>query len=306
MTAENYGAVPELEKSEKSASAEEEAQIVQNEYVLNVAFWTFIIFTIAEAFFAVIAGSQSMFEDAEAMSVDALTYLFNLLAEKVKHRPYSEEEQMMFPGLRDFRRERLRLYLELIPPLISVVTLIVVTAFALRDAFESLTNEDEDSEDDVDVSIMMFFSILNMLLDIVNVNCFARANQAFGLSEVAKEHRVSPSPNSLYYHDLQHLAGRDSLLSQDIETTEESEHSVNLNMCSAWTHVIADTLRSLAVLVAASIAFFVDGVSGATADSIAAIVVSFIILISLLPLLHGLFVTGKKIIRLRKSNFGVE
>jgi hypothetical protein len=53
------------------------------------------------------------------------------------------------------------------------------------------------------------------------------------------------------------------------------------------------------VLIAGSIAFFFDSVSGATADSMAAIVVSIIILFSLLPLLHGLYYTTRKIIALQ-------
>lgn len=64
-------------------------------------------------------------------------------------------------------------------------------------------------------------------------------------------------------------------------------------------HVIADTLRSAAVLIAAAIAFFVKSVTGAMADSVATIVVSVIILISLLPLLRGLFITSNKIIALK-------
>jgi hypothetical protein len=51
------------------------------------------------------------------------------------------------------------------------------------------------------------------------------------------------------------------------------------------------------VLIAAMIAFFFsDFVSGAFADSMAAIVVSIVILISLMPLLRGIYVTGRKII----------
>lgn len=220
---------------ERSTSEEDEAQMVQNEYVLNVAFWTFLVFTIAEAFFAVVAGSQSMLEDAEAMSVDALTYLFNLWAEKVKHRPYSEKELRMSRGLRNLHRERLRLYMELVPPLISVVTLILVTAYALRDAFESL-NDPEDQEDDVDVTLMMIFSILNMLLDFVNVTCFARAHQAFGISEMAKEHMsVRDVHNSLELEGLIPKGGQN--FNEESENSEESEEkdTLNLNMCSAWT-----------------------------------------------------------------------
>jgi Co/Zn/Cd efflux system component len=55
--------------------------------------------------------------------------------------------------------------------------------------------------------------------------------------------------------------------------------------------VCADTLRSVAVLIAASVAWFVPGVPGNMADSVAAVVVSVIILGSLLPLIQGLVYT---------------
>ena len=72
-------------------------------------------------------------------------------------------------------------------------------------------------------------------------------------------------------------------------------------MClSESQHVCADTLRSVSVLIAAAIAFCFDSVSGATADSCAVIVVSLIILISLMPLLHGLYITAHKIMALQK------
>jgi hypothetical protein len=45
-----------------------------------------------EAIFTIIAGSHPMFEDAEAMSVGSVTYLFNLWDKIIKHRPYIEEE----------------------------------------------------------------------------------------------------------------------------------------------------------------------------------------------------------------------
>jgi Co/Zn/Cd efflux system component len=227
------GSVEEQSKYTNKAVGE-----TSNEYVLNVAFWTFILFTIAEAFFAVIAGSQSMLEDAEAMAVDALTYFFNLWAEKVKHRPLSEREERMLPVVRQHHKERTRLYMELIPPLISVFTLLVVTVNALQDAFESLRTP-ENNEEDVNVIVMMTFSALNMLLDIVNVACFAKAHQAFGLSEVRKE----PFSNST--RNTHHSAEFESMLSpkdgQSLHSTSadgdeiDEKMSVNLNMCSAWT-----------------------------------------------------------------------
>lgn len=64
-------------------------------------------------------------------------------------------------------------------------------------------------------------------------------------------------------------------------------------------HVCADTLRSSAVLVAAIISFlWPDLVSGELADSMATVVVSVIILVSLVPLLNGLFKTSRQIVAL--------
>ena len=81
-----------------------------NEYVLNVAFFSFLGFTLVQTGFAISAKSSAMLVDSEAMFVDALTYLFNLLAERLKHRPYSEKEKRMPADLRHYRRRLSRLY----------------------------------------------------------------------------------------------------------------------------------------------------------------------------------------------------
>jgi len=177
----------------RDSAEENEEEETTNEYVLGVAFWTFVIFMTTEAFFAIIAGSQAMLTDALAMSVDALTYLFNLGAERVKHRPLSEKELQLPVNVRNFRRERLRLYLEMIPPLISVVTLIMVTVGAIGDATDSLMDPTQDDED-VNVGLMFWFSFANLFLDFFNVACFARAHQAYGLGEIKKEPSHFSSP----------------------------------------------------------------------------------------------------------------
>jgi Co/Zn/Cd efflux system component len=67
--------------------------------------------------------------------------------------------------------------------------------------------------------------------------------------------------------------------------------------CFVYTlqHVCADTLRSIAVLVAAGIAFLFDAVAPDAADATAAMVVSCVIFVSLLPLLQGLYLTATEI-----------
>ncbi|CAJ1901775.1 unnamed protein product [Cylindrotheca closterium] len=266
-----------------------------NEYVLGVAFWTFVLFMATEAVFAVIAGSQAMLTDALAMSVDALTYLFNLVAERVKHRPISDKEKLLPTNVFEYRRERLRLYLELVPPLVSVVTLIYVTVGATQEASASLMDRSQDNED-VSVGLMFWFSLANLFLDFLNVACFAKAHQAYGMmSTVRKESAAFSSPKANRMTEQQRLLGS----KKSDENDNENDFVVNLNMCSAWTHIMADTLRSAAVLIAAAIAVCVKSVTGSIADSVATIVVSVIILISLLPLLRGLVITGKKIIALK-------
>merc|ERR1712146_642010 len=59
--------------------------------------------------------------------------------------------------------------------------------------------------------------------------------------------------------------------------------SKNLNMISAFTHVGGDTMRPLSVFVAAAIATF-TGVPGYLCDAWAAVVVSFTIVIMVIPL----------------------
>lgn len=54
-------------------------------------------------------------------------------------------------------------------------------------------------------------------------------------------------------------------------------------------------MRSIAVLVAAGIAFLFDAVTPDAADATAAMVVSCVIIVSLLPLLQGLYLTATEI-----------
>jgi Co/Zn/Cd efflux system component len=54
---------------------------------------------------------------------------------------------------------------------------------------------------------------------------------------------------------------------------------------------MADTLRSIAVLVAATLSFCIESISPSVADATASIVVSVIIAVSLAPLIVGLLKT---------------
>lgn len=308
-----------------------------NQYVLGFAFWSFLGFLLVQAVFALIANSQAMMADCEAMVVDALTYLFNMLAEFIKNRPFTKHEmENMSPTLRDYKREIRRLYLELLPPLVSVATLLAVTVYTIKDAYNSLFGDGgDDEEDDVNAFIMLSFSAANLLLDIVNMSCFSNAGLHFlsfdlmrretaSISKTVEEEifenadEGSSSDNTEESTDTptestkllldgsskavdEQIAKGSRRISSSKFTPAAPHDVVNLNMCSAWTHVCADTMRSTAVLIAAGIAYLVPNVvSPENADAWAAIAVSIIILISLIPLLEGLCLTGLEIYSLTR------
>lgn len=212
-----------------------------------------------QAVFAMIANSEAMLADCEAMAVDALTYLFNLCAERIKHRPFTEKELSLPKAVRDRQRAKLRLYLELFPPLISVITLITVTIITLREAFGTLFGEGEAESEDVDIWIMLIFSGGNLLLDVVNVFCFARADQAFGLPAMSQRHvrdlvrMTSKGAEVVHNDDEDHYASENTPLvigerDKGIERMEscfpeDQTYGVNLNMCSAWTVRMKENVR---------------------------------------------------------------
>lgn len=68
---------------------------------------------------------------------------------------------------------------------------------------------------------------------------------------------------------------------------EEEGATGNVNMCSAWTHVVADTLRSVTVLAASIVVTTHPELDSAQVDSVAALVVSGIIFVITVPLVYA-------------------
>lgn len=322
--------------------------IPSNERLLGTAFVSFMTFALVQMIFAFVAGSQAMVGDSAAMIVDALTYLFNWIAEIRKNRfdeLYSEttnnrDNPRLAKRLREREKRKMLLQLEIIPPLISVSTLIVVIFFVLRRAVKVLwldMHRKRSEQLTPNVNLMLAFSVLNLGLDILNVFCFAKAKHLMGFATMEDPHHhqasvdpqqrsspmarrtaqlqsyarvvagdseeidpetgegvpalVSPSNSSDSSNDDEHHYrlhennGDDSL---DSDESTDGEERANLNMCSAYTHVFADTLRSLAVILASGVAELSPTVTPEVADSTAAVVVSVLILLSLIPLFQGL------------------
>ena len=82
--------------------------------------------------------------------------------------------------------------------------------------------------------------------------------------------------------------------SEPIPHIPTEDGGANLNMCSAYTHVFADTLRSIAVIVAALVAKVDSDLTPEEADATAAVIVSLLIALSLIPLGQGLWMSLKE------------
>lgn len=128
-------------------------------------------FTLCQSVAAVIAGSEAMMGDSAAMFVDALTYLFNLVAERKKNhfdetwQGTTEQDPERARRIRQRAKRKMILTMELIPPLISVTTLIIVTIFVLRKAIRVLildVHRDVSQQGDPNVNLMLIFSSINL------------------------------------------------------------------------------------------------------------------------------------------------
>lgn len=348
-----------------------------NETLLGTAFLSFMCFSLLQLFFAFVAGSEAMMGDSAAMMVDALTYLFNWVAERQKSRfddddMHEQHQQQLTteatkttptvdataatdPNLlgriRARNKRKAILRLEIIPPIISVTILVIVTIVVTHQAVKVLlldAHRSRSEQNNPNVNLMLLFSFLNLLLDGINVFCFAKANHATGYKtkqddeeygkkyivcgdddnelvpteQATQMYKTSTSNRGLKAvyrrvddQDASDASGeaiqlQEMVPGQTIQTDalsdesnnideEEEEDTTNLNMCSAYTHVFADTLRSIAVILAAGIAEIVDAVTPEVADATAAVVVSVLILLSLIPLLQGLLQSFSELSALR-------
>merc|ERR1719356_1407852 len=138
---------------------------------------------------------------------------------------------------------------------------------------------------------LISFCVINVFVDGLNVTCFARAKHLAGYTTEQMELESQHSYDEVDKNGL-------SAVLEDIN--EEKDHDagdnqVNLNMCSAYTHVFADSLRTAAVLVTTITAEVVPSITPEVADSSAAVVVSIVILVSLIPLIRGLCQTHQEL-----------
>ena len=83
--------------------------------------------------------------------------------------------------------------------------------------------------------------------------------------------------------------------------TQIYTNKLNKKQCSAYTHVFVDTIRSIAVFIASILAECIPSITSEEADASAAIAISAIIIVALLPLWSGLRRTWLELYALRRE-----
>jgi hypothetical protein len=124
---------------------------------------------------ALAAHSVAMIGDTSAMFVDCLTYLTNFVAERYKHRIIHGDTISKDLLLERNQRKRI-LTCEVVPPLISVTCLMGVTWFVLEDSIRTLSEgvKPKSAQGTPNLRLMLIFSGINLLIDVLNVTCFAK------------------------------------------------------------------------------------------------------------------------------------
>jgi len=238
-----------------------------NEELLTLAFVSFLTFTICQTVAGIIADSSALLVDSTAMAIDSFTYGFNLIAERMKNRieshlGYNEQQSYNltteeFERRRERSKRKLTLILEIVPPVVSVLTLAVITSIILKESIDTLEADVKDEEDDPDhlqsnpnMNVMFVFSSLNLLVDLVNVLFFAKSDHVFGYqaidttvntgrnddkgidqsntTEQSKPHGIKglikDAYKSIYIEKTRNNGGAYALASQRRESEDEAEH----------------------------------------------------------------------------------
>jgi len=247
-----------------------------NQDLLGFAATSFLLFFIAEFIAAAISGSLSLLADAAAMAVDVATYGCNMMAERIKERD-------------GINSRKARVMIEVIIPGFAIMTLFGVTIYFTWVAVGVLQTHEADKDDNVNIVYLYAFSSVNFVIDVLCIGMFY-----FRGSEVFLERRQALLPQlsldtSIHSNDSDEfgsLDGDDFYQEKSPSSSSTQGKAVdrrNLNMISAFAHMGGDSLRTVSVLAAALISTL-SGASVDLCDAWAAIVVSGIIVLFMLPL----------------------
>lgn len=179
--------------------------------------------------------------------------------------------------------------LEVYIPSFSVCALLGVTGWIVSDAIAVI--ESGGGGDSVDVVVMFAFAAANFVVDVASFYMFWARGRDILVTDLLPVHVQDPDTEEGEW-DFSSMERAD----QEEGEKEEEESAAtarlstkaNLNMISALTHVGSDTLRTVAVFLAALIAT-VSLAPSSLCDAWAALAVSITIVFAVIPLIGAIY-----------------
>jgi Co/Zn/Cd efflux system component len=277
---------------------------LSNQALLEISLCLFLVFVIAEIVGAFASTSLSLLGDAACMSVDIATYIGNAYVEWLK-TSYGTVSVTF------------RYYIDVVIPAISVTALLGMTVYITIDATQVLYAP--PAHDTVDIRYLYAYSTANFVIDMIcSVLFYCNRNNVFteqlDLPRLSLDTTISldderefgyldddSEPSTPLHHLYQASSsstGRDPSKrsgccnlsnTADYPTLAHHLHShhggrKNLNMISAFAHILGDTLRTISMF-AAAVASTWTGIDGDVCDAGAAVVVTITILVICWPLI---------------------
>lgn len=278
---------------------------LSNEAVLTISISLFLLFSVSQLIGALVSDSLALLGDSICMFVDVASYMCNTYVEWYKAR----HGRITFGS---------RVFTELIVPSLSVLSLLAVTIYITYDAIVVL--EDPPINDTVNVDYLYAFASVNLLVDIgcnllfymkgedafqeekvsipqlsLNTSLAQDADDEFGkLDEDEFDWRITPSNTNKNGQNNGEQEAR-SICScatcfymcrfPTMTHVHGANKKSNLNMLSAFTHILGDTFRTLSTFLAAMVSS-ISGIDGDICDAWAAIVVTVTIILLSIMLLN--------------------
>lgn len=211
---------------------------------LSIALCLFSIIATSQLVGALLARSLALLADTSSMFLDACTYAGNIYAEKM-----SAEE-------RDPALVRNRM---LIASGISFFALLGVSVFFLAQAALLISSPEGSGGGSVDFRVVLSFAVLGLVFDIASLVPYL----LYGVRQDEDEDGV----------------GGDGVGGDGVGGGDRGDASA-MNMCSALSHILSDTLRSLTTLAEAFVLWFGD-FDGQRVDAYASFIVSTLVIIGL-------------------------
>jgi cation diffusion facilitator family transporter len=274
-----------------------------NQAILELSVLLFLLFAIAEICGAFLSGSLSLLADSISMFTDIISYICNIYVEWYKSK---------YGGV----SRRSRFYLEVIIPILSVLLLVGTTLYTTYDALSVIWKPPD--KNDVNVNFMYGFSLFNFFIDFacwllfslrgkdtflepvqvpqlsIDTTVSFDEEEDFGELEDSEFESLKPEEDDskfFAFTEFWKLITCQKLTATQLSAAENTqEKKSNLNMLSAFAHIAGDTLRTIAVLIAAltSTIFRIDA---DICDAFSALLASLTILI----------ICGSLIAEIRKS-----